>query len=575
MPDFARSTAARSTRLDRSPRTGAALILTVLMLALLLAGMVVVTFALTLTTRVSAADGHDAVSAQLAAESGLAHARAHLVRVRGALAAVSVPDEVAAPRVDALVTRFCGGQPWRATNDGARCDAADEPREDAFDLFSAFVPEAAYPDGEDATTFWRNVRLGRERDVVLDDASATVRRARWTMALRPVRAERTDDGAYRLHLRVDAFDGVGTVERDGRAVARRRVRVDFTDDLVVTLARRSLHRFAVLRDTPAAENEAAPFRAGDRFGGPVHSNAAPSFEVTPSAFAHFGGPFSTSSPTASVAGDVGCASLLACPKMFAVPPTFDAPAVVFPPSDVVPAEPAAASTTPGVRLAPSGLIVEGDVDRLALSVRAGRQVIDVTQGGVTTSLRARDDGAWDVWRGEALAASHATFSGAVFVRGHVRDVRGDGTSAADVAAATRVSVVAVGGVTVTDDVTLTHDPRVTPEATNRFGLVALGGDVAISPSRAGDLTLHAAVAVLAEGRGLATTSCSTIAACRAPSAPALRLLGSLAERAPRPFALRLDVTHDGRAAPPAFPREARWTIDVAALSAPGTWRQAP
>lgn len=575
MSDLARSTAARSIRLARSPRTGAALILTVLMLALLLAGMVVVTFALTLTTRVSAADGHDTVSAQLAAESGLAHARAHLASVRRALDAVSVPDEVAAPRVDALVTRFCGGQPWRATSDGARCEATDEPRDEAFDLFSAFVPAAAYPDGEDATTFWRDVRLGRERDVVLDDASNTVRRARWTVALRPVRAERTNDGAYRLYVRVAALDGVGTIERDGRGVARRRVRADFTDDLVLTFARRSLHRFAVLRDAPAPSNEAAPFRAGDRFGGPVHSNAAPSFEVTPSAFARFGGPFSTSSPTASVAGDVGCASLLACPKMFVVPPTFDAPAVIFPPSDVVPADLGVAPALPGARLIPSGLIVEDDVDRLALSVRSGRQVIDVTQGNVTVSLRARDDGAWDVWRGGALTESRVAFSGVVFVRGHVRDVRGDGSSAADVAAASRVSIVALGGVAVADDVTLTHDPLATPEATNRLGLVALGGDVAISPSRAGDLTLHAAIAVLAEGRGLATTSCATIAACRAPSAPTLRLLGSLAERSPRPFALRLDVTHDGRAAPPAFPREARWTIDAAALAATGTWRQAP
>lgn len=545
------------------------------MLALLLAGMVVVTFALTLTTRVSAADGHDAVAAQLAAESGLAHARAHLADLRRVLDTVRISDEDAAPRLDALVSRFCGEHPWRDTADGARCNASEQASDGALDVFTALAPATAYPDGEDAAAFWRDVLFGRERDVVLDADSSLVRHARWNVVLRPSAAERTSDATYRLHLRLVTLEGVGTVERDGQVVARRHVRVDTTDDLVVTIARRSLHRFAVLRDAPSTTNEANSFRAGDHFVGPVHSNAAPVFEMTPTAFARFDGTFSTASSSANVTGDVGCASLLACPKMFASTPTFDAPTVVFPtPGDVL-NDVTTASSTSGARLSESGLTIEGNVDRLVLSVRDGRQIVDVTQGGGTTSLRAREDGLWDVWRGENFAESGVAFSGVVLVRGDVRDMRGDGSNAPDVSNSARISIVALGGIGVGDDVTFSQDPRVTPSAINSLGLVALGGDLSILPSRSSDLSLHANVAVLADGRGLATPSCASIAACPAVAAPTLHLLGSVAERAPRPLAVRLDVIHDDRTPPPAFPREARWTVDTSTFAVPGTWRQVP
>jgi hypothetical protein len=154
-----------------------------------------------------------------------------------------------------------------------------------------------------------------------------------------------------------------------------------------------------------------------------------------------------------------------------------------------------------------GIYVKGDVDDLMLATHNGRQVIRIRQGTTTTLFTENANGSWTVQSGSATQTLTGTFNGMIYVDGNLHSLRGDGTSAPDIAAHSRLMVTSTGRVLLKDDITYTHLPTESHKnVVNVLGIYSSGDKCDETPSpplRCGsiladgpnnrDLTIHASI----------------------------------------------------------------------------------
>ncbi|WMT57009.1 hypothetical protein [Truepera radiovictrix] len=154
-----------------------------------------------------------------------------------------------------------------------------------------------------------------------------------------------------------------------------------------------------------------------------------------------------------------------------------------------------------------GIYVKGDVDELRLSTSSGRQVIRLRQGSTTTTFEENANGSWTVRSGNTTRTLTGKFNGMIYVDGNINDMRGDGTSAPDIAGHSKLMVTSTGRVLLKDDITYTHIPTETNKnVVNVLGIYSSGDKCNETPSpplRCGsiladgannrDLTIHASI----------------------------------------------------------------------------------
>ncbi len=128
-----------------------------------------------------------------------------------------------------------------------------------------------------------------------------------------------------------------------------------------------------------------------------------------------------------------------------------------------------------------GIYIKGDVNQLKLSVKNGRQVIEARQIvpavllPTTTRFEEQGNGKWDVYVNNVKVKTlSGTFNGLVYVDGNVADMRGDGTTAGDIAAESQMTLTATGQIILKDDITYTDDPLTNSDAANVLGIYSSG-----------------------------------------------------------------------------------------------------
>ena len=199
-----------------------------------------------------------------------------------------------------------------------------------------------------------------------------------------------------------------------------------------------------------------------------------------------------------------------------------------------------------------GLYVKGDVKDLTFSTQRGKQVIRITQQEIlrvekvwdygyyryngrryygwhqdevpvygpakTITFRQTGENAWDVEENGRTKPLSGNFNGMIYVDGNIKNLGGDGTNAADIAAKSQLTLATTGDITVKKSITYTDDPREKEDATNVLGIYTNGGSVLLDgPSENGsdirpgdlsvpteDINLHASVMASAPGEGFGT-----------------------------------------------------------------------
>ena len=128
-----------------------------------------------------------------------------------------------------------------------------------------------------------------------------------------------------------------------------------------------------------------------------------------------------------------------------------------------------------------GIYIKGNVNQLKLSVKNGRQVIEAQQIvpavliPTTTRFEEKSNGKWDVYvNNTKVKTLDGTFNGLIYVDGNVVDMRGDGTTAGDIASESQMTLTATGQIVIKDDITYTDDPLTNPNAANVLGIYSSG-----------------------------------------------------------------------------------------------------
>ena len=167
-----------------------------------------------------------------------------------------------------------------------------------------------------------------------------------------------------------------------------------------------------------------------------------------------------------------------------------------------------------------GIYVKGDVSQLKLSVKSGRQVIEMQQSPpavsatTTTRFEEKNNGKWDVYVNNVKVKTlDGTFNGLVYVDGNVADMRGDGTTAGDIASKSQMTLTATGQIVIKDDITYTDDPLTNSDAANVLGIYSSGekcdlsgainscGSVLVDGGLNKDMNISASIMASHDGEG--------------------------------------------------------------------------
>ncbi|NTY00796.1 hypothetical protein [Deinococcus sp. JMULE3] len=183
-----------------------------------------------------------------------------------------------------------------------------------------------------------------------------------------------------------------------------------------------------------------------------------------------------------------------------------------------------------------GIYVKGNVDNLTLSKNGDFQRIEIVQGSKTTRFQQTDTNTWQVYENGVLKKTmNGTFNGMLYVEGNIGSqspagnggLKGDGTSGADIAATTKMTVAATGDIFIKDDVTYT-DPISKKDGQNVLGVYSEQGNVKVNGPLNRDITIDGTLMAAATGKGFGTVDYTT-SRTTGPTTPKINLTGGIIE----------------------------------------------
>ncbi|CAM3329051.1 hypothetical protein DEDE109153_11660 [Deinococcus deserti] len=192
------------------------------------------------------------------------------------------------------------------------------------------------------------------------------------------------------------------------------------------------------------------------------------------------------------------------------------------------------ASRPGESTFAGGIYVKGNVADLKVTRSDNLQTIAITQGTTTTMFRQVNATKWEVYRGSTLVSTlNNSFNGMLFVDGQVGTanpkgtggLRGDGTSAGDLAGQTQLTVAASSDIFIKDNLTYADSPS-SPEAKNVLGVYSEAGNIKVNGPENQDLIVDATLMAAAPGKGFGTVDFQT---SRGSPQPKVRIMGGIIE----------------------------------------------
>jgi len=183
-----------------------------------------------------------------------------------------------------------------------------------------------------------------------------------------------------------------------------------------------------------------------------------------------------------------------------------------------------------------GIYVKGNVDNLTLSKNGDFQRIEIVQGSKTTRFQQTGTNTWQVYENGVLKKTmNGTFNGMLYVEGNIGSqspagnggLKGDGTSGADIAATTKMTVAATGDIFIKDDITYT-DPISKKDGQNVLGVYSERGNVKVNGPLNRDITIDGTLMAAATGKGFGTVDYTT-SRTTGPTTPKINLTGGIIE----------------------------------------------
>jgi type II secretory pathway pseudopilin PulG len=587
-----------------------ALVVSLLMVIVLLGVLMTITGTLSLSSRRVTGDQAVTQQAQFAAESGLALARARLQETYALINTLSIPSSVTDATLEADIQNFCDGAALTPSSGAATCSSNKSlAGTNKFNLFTTYIT-TGYPTGVTPSDYWRDVFYDgggtpkQVQQVVSTVGGASTRYTLTDYGLVPVSAQRLGPSLYQINFTLAAPQLKGEVMVGSNAVSTRKVQLSMpSQNFTLTISRPSFAQYVLFRNrTTSTSGNQLYFRNGEIFNGPVHTNGTPAFSGTP-------GSSFLDKFTSAASGPIGISGT------FSVAPQYSQSTIPLPSNsnnqvrasfggNAADASPVSAtdlqtawgvpSVTPGVYYSQGngttrnigsswqgGLYIEGNVDSMTLSTSGNRQVITIVQGATTTIFTQQSGGTWTVTVNnivvKTLSATPA-FNGMIYVNGNVTSLKGDGTSAADVASGSQLTLATTGDVNIKDDITYTDDPSTTPSATNVLGIYSSGGSVKLDGPMNQNLDVHASIMATASGEGFGTVNYQN---SRGTPTPNINLLGGVIEDQSQTVnnsvtdsngnlvitgGYRRNYSYDPRFrlgfAPPFFPLQQQWSESV-------------
>lgn len=612
---------------------GATLIVTVLIVMLMMAAILAVTAQFSLASRRTSADQDTMLRAQYAAEAGVARAQAQLEQMQQSMTTGKLNQTTNVnPTLRGYFAQFCGVQASALTAfatttpatplkicDGTVSNAAGT----IFANLVPTTPQSRYPAGWTADTWNQIFDADGLALTATQVGGATVNTS---VRLIPVKVEQVALDNFRLQIRVESVKSTGALPGGKRVISLKSDRI-----FNVIISRPSFSLFAQFRNhtdaTGAGENDKLSFAAGESFNGPVHTNESLNLSGNGSVGPIFYDEISTAvAENAVVYSNLPCSKSTiaagACTQMFpnGGGPLYGVPSIPLPTNDndqlraalgieetrdandqLLPAltdlqlrqSLGLVSTTPnGVYFSKAaspttlmgGLYIKGNAGvRLSTQGTPTKQIIQITQGSNTTRLTEQPNGGWRVSvNGGAETQMSGSFNGMIYGDGNV-DLSGDGTTAADVAAGSAMTLaVRNGDVKLKNSITYAENPLTNPEALNVLGLFNSTGSILLDGPTNEDMNVQATVLASKSGEGFGTVNAGSSRGTVGGLQPRVNLMGGVIEDQSQTVSsngggYRRNYTYDPRFrrgySPPYFPTQQRWVINSDPTFDIGVWNQ--
>ena len=492
---------------------GIALVIVLLSAMILMVSLLAISATMTISSQRTTVDQSVTLPAQYAAEAGVARATANLAEIDGVMRQINVTNSTRT-QIEGHIRSYCNGgtvnfSPTPPNNEICRVGSGN--LSNRYSIFSTYIPSSAYPAGTTSSTYWTNV-FGVSSASAKISTDAVNKSETWYNVnyknaagapagpLKPTRVLLAGRNSYQFEFAVSPTRSDGEIRAGGKVVATRSIEKQTEGS--ISLLNVNLPTFArnfVFRDvTESLEGDQLYFAGGESFGGPVHTNGTPGFYkkdgVTPVFTDDFsscarGGSFSGYSDQTDVQNTFQGSS-----PQFGVDPCISLPRNSnnqkrasfggdasntdpvadqelfdrFRPAYINSNDPNAYN---GVYYSQGdyrernkanswlgGMYIRGDVDQLKLSTTNGRQVISLKQGSTTTTFTENTDGTWTVVPPSTGKRLTGTFNGMIYVEGDINDMRGDGSTTADLAPKSKLMVTSTGRVLLKDDITYVDMP---------------------------------------------------------------------------------------------------------------------
>ena len=500
---------------------GIALVVVLLSAMILMVSMLAITSTMVISSQRTTADQGATLQAQYAAEAGIARATARLAEIDSVMKQINVTNSTRT-QIEGHVRNYCNGGTTTFPSSFAEpvtvCEVGSGSSNNQYSVFADYVPSTAYPSGTNVSTYWQNVfSPSSASSKIASDASGseswyTVRYRNATSnalagPLTPRSVRLMAPNSYRFEFEVTPTRSDGEVRVGSRVVATRSVQQQVGGTYYLNVLLPSFARNFVFRDvTTNLDGRQLYFAGGEFFGGPVHTNGTPGFakvsEQTPvftddfSSCARGGNYLGYSSNSETRAAEEANTFQGSTPQYSNGRDCIDLPTnsnnqkrASFG-GDASKADPVtdyelftqfrpplSNSNNPNAYNGAyysqgdynernksnswlGGMYIRGDVDQLKLSTSGDgkRQIIDIKQGSTTTTFTENTDGTWTVVPPSSGKKLTGKFNGMIYVEGNINDMRGGGTTKADLAPKSKLMVTSTGKVLLKDDITYVDMP---------------------------------------------------------------------------------------------------------------------
>ena len=422
------------------------------------------------------------------------------------------------------------------------CEVGSGNLSNQYSVFTTYIPNSAYPSGVTASAYWQSVFGSSSASTkITSDASGTeswytvTHRNAANAAVGPLIPKRVRliaPNSYRFEFEVAPTRSDGEIRAGGRVVATRRVQQRFSGTYHLGVLLPSYARNFMFRDvTTNLDGDQLYFAGGETFGGPVHTSETPGFAKTTvngtPTVPVFTDDFTSCAPNGNFSGystprstartEEEKSTFQGSTPQYGIDPCIDLPTnsnnqkrASFG-GDATDTRPVSNTELlvnawhyyngpnpndyDGIYYSRGsddykqrnysdswlgGMYIRGDVDQLRLltSSDGKRQVISVRQGSTTTTFTENTDGTWTVTPPSPGKRLIGKFNGMVYVDGDINDMRGGGTTKADLAPKSKLMVTSTGKVLLKDDITYVDMPSADrPESEVNAALAAIKENV--------------------------------------------------------------------------------------------------